>query len=272
MVEKRVKTAIKILVLSVTAAISVQAVAAENANTNPDPWEPFNRKIYVFNDYLDRYFLKPVAKGYQTVTPQFVEDGVHHMFSNVGEVGNMLNSLLQAKFVNTAESGGRLIVNSTIGLLGFFDVASKMGMQQHDEDFGQTLGYWGVSSGPYLVVPFLGPRTIRDGAGSIADSFTDPVAEGIDHVPTRNELLGVRVIDTRAQLLKAEELVTGDRYIFIRDAYLQRRQFLINDGVVQDNFGDDDFMYDEAGGASDSSAPSQPAADSSSKSTPPGSE
>lgn len=245
--EKRVKTAIKILVLSLATATSLRAVAAENANTNPDPWEPFNRKVYVFNDYLDRYFLKPVAKGYQTVTPQFVEDGVHHMFSNVSEVGNILNGLLQAKFINTAESGGRLIVNSTIGLLGFFDVASKMGLQQHEEDFGQTLGYWGVGPGPYLVVPFLGPRTIRDGAGSIADAFTDPVSEGIDHVPTRNEVLGVRVIDTRAQLIKAEELVTGDRYIFIRDAYLQRRQFLINDGEVQDSFGDDDFSYDEAG-------------------------
>lgn len=257
--EMRVKTAIKIWVLSLATVASMQVVAAEDTSTNPDPWEPFNRKVYVFNDYLDRYFLKPVAKGYQTVTPQFVEDGVHHMFSNLSEVSNILNSLLQAKFINTAESGGRLIVNSTIGLLGFFDVASKMGLQQHEEDFGQTLGYWGVNSGPYLMVPFLGPRTIRDGAGSIADSFTDPVPEGIDHVPTRNEVLGVRLIDTRAQLLKAEELVTGDRYIFIRDAYLQRRQFLVNDGAVQDNFGDDDFSYDEAGGATESA--SQPAAE-----------
>lgn len=257
------KTAIKILVLSLAATTSMRAVAAESVN--PDPWEPFNRKVYVFNDYLDRYFLKPVAKGYQAVTPQFVEDGVHHMFSNLSEVSNTLNSLLQAKFVNSAESGGRLIVNSTIGLLGFFDVASKMGMQQHEEDFGQTLGYWGIGSGPYLVVPFLGPRTIRDGAGSIADSYTDPVSEGIDHVPTRNEVLGVRVIDTRAQLLKAEELVTGDRYIFIRDAYLQRRQFLVNDGTVQDNFGDDDFSYDESEDGNGTSA-------ASAKETQPGSE
>lgn len=259
------KTAIKILVLSLATAAAVQAIAAENAEVNPDPWEPFNRKVYVFNDYLDRYFLKPVAKGYQTITPQFVEDGVHHMFSNVSEVGNILNSLLQAKLVNTAESGGRLIVNSTIGLLGFFDVASKMGMQQHEEDFGQTLGYWGVRSGPYLIVPFLGSRTIRDGAGSIADSFVDPVSEEINHVPTRNEVLGVRVIDTRAQLLKAEELITGDRYIFIRDAYLQRRQFLVNDGAVQDSFGDNDFMYDDAASGGDSPATSEPAEESSSK-------
>ncbi len=251
----------KVLALALMTEACAATFAAEPIETNPDPWEGFNRKVFVFNDYLDRYFLKPVSKGYQTVTPQFVEDGVHHMFSNVSEIGNILNSLLQAKFVGTAESGGRLLVNSTVGLLGFFDVASKMGMQPHEEDFGQTLGYWGINSGPYLVVPFLGSRTVRDGIGSIADSFTDPVSEGIDHVPTRNEVLGVRVIDTRAQLLQAEELITGDRYIFIRDAYLQRRQFLVSDGVVQDSFGDDDFMSEETGGGGESaptSAPAQP--------------
>lgn len=244
------KTAIKALALTSMMAASAWVAAADKEVANPDPWEPFNRKIYVFNDYLDRYFLKPVAKGYEAVTPQFLEDGVHHMFSNVGEVSNFLNSLLQAKFKNTAESGGRFVVNSTIGLLGFFDVASKMGMQVHEEDFGQTLGYWGVHSGPYLVVPFFGPRTVRDGFGSIADTYTDPVSQEIDHVPTRNEVLAVRVVDTRAQLLKAEELISGDRYIFIRDAYLQRRQFLVNDGAVQDSFGGDDFMDDSAGGES----------------------
>lgn len=253
------RTTIKILLLALTTAGSMHASAAEDANPNPDPWEPFNRKVFVFNDYVDRYFLKPIAKGYQTVTPQFVEDGVHHMFSNLTEVSNIVNSLLQAKFVNTAESGGRLIVNSTVGLLGFFDVASKMGLQPHEEDFGQTLGYWGLRSGPYLVMPFLGPRTIRDGAGSIADTFTDPVSEGIDHIPTRNQVLGTRLIDTRVQLFKAEELISGDRYIFIRDAYLQRRQFLVNDGAVQDNFGEDDFSYDEAGGEGSTPAASPPA-------------
>jgi phospholipid-binding lipoprotein MlaA len=237
---------------------SAWTVAAENSDNNPDPWEPVNRKIFAFNDFLDRYFLKPVAKGYETITPQFVEDGVHHMYSNVGEVGNILNSLLQAKFKNTAESGGRLVVNSTIGLLGFFDVASKMGLQQHEEDFGQTLGYWGVHAGPYIVVPFLGSRTLRDGFGSVADAYSDPIPYAIDYVPTRNEILGGRVIDTRAQLLKAEELISGDRYIFIRDAYLQRRQFLIDDGAVKDTFGDDDFMNDDEGAESkpaDQSAP-----------------
>lgn len=254
------KTAIKALVLTSMMAMSASLFAEESAPANPDPWEPFNRKIFVFNDNLDRYFLKPIAKGYEAVTPQFLEDGVHHMFSNVGEISNFLNSLLQAKFKNTAESGGRFVVNSTIGLLGFFDVANKMGLQEHDEDFGQTLGYWGVHSGPYLVVPFFGPRTVRDGFGSIADTYSDPIPPTITHVPTRNEVLAGRVIDQRAQLLNAEELISGDRYIFIRDAYLQRRQFLVDDGAVKDSFGGDDFMYDDAGGAKEPSSESNKSA------------
>lgn len=207
---------------------------------NPDPWESVNRRIYSFNDVADRYLLKPVAKGYQWVMPQFMEDGVHHMFANVGEVGNTLNCLLQAKFAGSGISAGRLLINSTVGVLGFFDVASKLGLEPHEEDFGQTLGYWGVNAGPFIVVPLLGPRTLRDGFGSIADAYTDPVGY-IDHTRTRNSTVGTRVVDSRAQLFSAEEMITGDRYIFIRDAYLQRRAFLVNDGVVEDEFGGDDF-------------------------------
>ena len=246
--ETGVKTAIKTLVLTSMMAVPATALASgKDKAVNPDPWESFNRKVFVFNDTVDHYFMKPVAKGYEYVTPQFVENGVHHMFSNLGEVGNFLNSLLQAKFKNTAVTGGRFLVNSTIGLLGFFDVASKMGMQPHEEDFGQTLGYWGVRPGPYLVVPFLGPKTVRDGFGTIADTYSDPLPYTIQHVPTRNEVIAGRFVDTRAQLLQADELVSGDRYTFIRDAYLQRRQFLIDDGKVKDTFGDDDFDdYDSA--------------------------
>lgn len=208
---------------------------------NPDPWEGFNRKVFAFNDFADRYVLKPAAKGYQAVTPQFLEDGFHNMFSNLGEVNSILNSLLQAKFRNTADNTGRLLINSTVGLLGFFDVASKLGIDSHDEDFGQTLGYWGVNPGPYVVLPLLGPRTTRDAFGSIPDGYADPLPYLVDHVPTRNEIFAGRVIDTRASLLQAEELVTGDRYIFLRDAYLQRRNFLVNDGMVEDTFGEDEF-------------------------------
>lgn len=243
------KTTIRQLLPALLALLPALVLAAEKPPNNPDPWESVNRKIFAFNDTADRWVLKPVAKGYQWITPQFLEDGIHNMFSNIGEVGNILNSLLQAKFKNTATDGGRLIINSTVGLLGFFDVAGKMGLQVHEEDFGQTLGYWGVHPGPYIVVPLLGPRTVRDGFGSIADAYTDPVTLGIDHVRTRNQVLAGRVVDSRAQLLQAEELISGDRYIFMRDAYLQRRQFLVNDGQVKDTFGagDDDFDYEDDG-------------------------
>ena len=219
----------KLIAAGLLAALFLPGGArGDDAETtpNPDPWEGFNRKIFAFNDTADRYVLKPVAKGYDTITPQFLEDGIHNVFANVGEVGNILNSLLQAKFKHGAEDAGRLIINSTVGLVGFFDVASKIGLQPHAEDFGQTLAHWGVKSGPYLVVPLLGSRTVRDAFGSIPDAYSDPIPYLISYVPTRNEVLGGRVIDTRASLLKTESLVTGDRYIFLRDAYLQHRQFL----------------------------------------------
>lgn len=236
--------------LLVLCALPLLAVAADEAQSqaqpNPDPWESFNRRVFAFNDFADRYFLKPVAKGYDKVMPQFLEDGIHNVFVNLSGVSDILNSLLQAKFKNTAVSGGRLVLNSTVGLFGFFDVASKVGWQRNEEDFGQTLGYWGVKPGPYIVLPLLGPRTVRDGFGNIADVYSDPLPYVVEDVPTRNQLYGLRIVDGRAQLLKAEELVSGDRYIFMRDAYLQRRQFLINDGVVQDTFGgDEDFDYEQ---------------------------
>lgn len=242
------------------AALSFSAAAQQQDAANPDPWEPFNRKIYAFNDFADRNFLKPVAKGYDWITPRFLQDGVHNVFNNVGEVGNIVNSLLQAKFEYTAISGSRLVINSTIGLLGFFDVAGRCGLERHDEDFGQTLGYWGVRPGPFVVIPLLGPRSVRDGFGSVADGYSDAVPYLITHVPTRNEVLGGRVIDSRAQLLNAEELVSGDRYIFLRDAYLQRREFLVRDGEVEDTFGADDYSEPDAS-PGDAPAAGAPATD-----------
>lgn len=200
-----------------------------------DPWEGFNRAIFRFNDTLDTYALKPVAKGYQAVTPQFLEDGVHNVFSNIGDVGNLANDLFQAKFHNAGVDTGRLIFNTSFGLLGFFDVATRMGLQRNDEDFGQTMGYWGVGSGPYLVLPFFGPSTVRDAGGMVPDSYLGPYPY-IDHVPTRNVTRAVDVVDTRATLLSAERLITGDKYIFIRNAYLQNREFKVRDGEVEDDF------------------------------------
>lgn len=219
--------------LTLCASLALLAVVAQAAEE--DPWEGFNRAIFRFNDTLDTYALKPVAKGYQAVTPEFIEDGVHNVFGNIGDVGNLANNLLQGKLHNAGVDGGRLIFNTTFGLLGFFDVAQKMGLQRNDEDFGQTLGAWGVDSGPYLVLPLLGPSTVRDAGGRIPDSFLD-IYPYIDHVPTRNLTRAVDVVDTRASLLSAEKLIGGDKYLFIRNAYLQNREFRVKDGAVEDDF------------------------------------
>jgi phospholipid-binding lipoprotein MlaA len=209
--------------------------AMSQAASEEDPWEGFNRPIFRFNDTVDTYALKPIAQGYRAVTPQFLEDGVHNVFGNIGDVGNLANNLLQGKLHNAGVDTGRLIFNTTFGVLGFFDVARHMGLRKSDEDFGQTLGVWGLNSGPYLVIPFLGPSTVRDATGRVPDSFLTPYPY-IDHVPTRNVTRGMQVVDTRANLLQVERLVSGDKYIFIRNAYLQSREFKVKDGQVEDDF------------------------------------
>ena len=209
--------------------------AMSQAASEEDPWESFNRPIFRFNDTVDTYALKPIAQGYRAVTPQFLEDGVHNVFGNIGDVGNLANNLLQGKLHNAGVDTGRLIFNTTFGVLGFFDVAKHMGLRKNDEDFGQTLGVWGLNSGPYLVIPLLGPSTVRDATGRVPDSFLTPYPY-MDHVPTRNVTRGVQVVDTRANLLQAERLVSGDKYIFIRNAYLHSREFKVKDGQVEDDF------------------------------------
>jgi phospholipid-binding lipoprotein MlaA len=212
---------------------------ADQSKFNIDPYEGFNRAIYSFNNGVDTVLFKPLAKGYQFVMPGFAETGVNNFFSNLGEVKSLLNASLQGKGGKAFHYTGRFLVNSTIGLLGFIDVAQYMGLDKKEgEDFGQTLAAWGAGSGPYLVLPFLGPSTLRDGIGRPVDMFTDPV-NYVEHDKTRNELTATGLISTRANLLEAEKLLTGDKYIFIRDAYLQRREFLINDGKQEDSFGAD---------------------------------
>ncbi|MCF7535311.1 VacJ family lipoprotein [Pseudomonas petrae] len=217
----------------VWASLAVAPMAANAADE--DPWEGVNRAIFRFNDTVDTYALKPIAQGYEFITPQFLEDGIHNMFKNVGEVTNFANDVLQAKPEAAGVDTARLIFNTTFGLLGFFDVGTKMGLQRNDEDFGQTLGHWGVASGPFVMVPLLGPSTVRDAFAKYPDTYTQPWRY-IDHVPTRNTALGVSVVDTRASLLSAEKLINGDKYIFIRNAYLQNREFKVKDGKVVDDF------------------------------------
>ena len=214
-----------------------QPVVANDAEV--DPWAGFNRSMHSFNDGLDSYVLKPAAQGYKAVMPDLAEKGVNNFFGNLSDVGTMINNVLQGKFEQAGSDLARVAFNSTFGLGGLIDVSTSMGIEKHDEDFGQTLGYWGVQSGPYLVLPFLGPTTVRDGIGLIPDSLVDPVMH-VDDNGARNALYITRAIDQRANLLEAEKLISGDKYIFIRDAYLQKRKSLIADGEIED-YDDSNF-------------------------------
>lgn len=225
---------VRLAPLFVCAGVAMMPFAA-NAATEDDPWEGFNRVVFKFNDTLDTYALKPIAQGYQFITPQFLEDGIHNMYRNVGDVRNLANNVLQVKPHAAGVDTARLLMNTIVGVGGFFDVGTKMGLQRNDEDFGQTLGYWGLSSGPYLVLPLLGPSTVRDALGIYPDSYAEPYRYMHD-VSARNTVAGMKIIDARANLLSAEKLITGDKYIFIRNAYLQSREFKVKDGQVVDDF------------------------------------
>lgn len=208
---------------------------ASTANNPKDPWEGYNRAMYSFNDTVDRAVIKPVAKGYDAAAPLPVKVGVGNFFGNIGDVWVGVNNLLQGKVVAGASDFGRVLVNTSVGILGFFDVASPLGLERHEEDFGQTLGRWGVGDGPYVVLPIFGPKTLRDTAGFGVDTLVDPVGhkDNDTHVAERNSAIGLRLIHARAELLPAEKVIDDaatDRYAYLRDAYLQRRLSLIHDG------------------------------------------
>lgn len=199
-----------------------------------DPLEPFNRSMYSFNDTLDRAVLRPVARGYERVVPEPARDMVGNFFGNLADIWTGVNQLLQGKPAEGFSDFWRVAINTTFGFGGIADVASLMGIEKHDEDFGQTLGVWGVPSGPYLVLPFLGPSTVRDGAAWAAvDFWGDPVVELTSSHGRRNNAYVLRTIDRRARLFQAEGLLEGaalDRYSFMRDAWLQRRRNQVYDG------------------------------------------
>ncbi len=218
---------------------------ASTGEKSTDPLEGYNRAMHGFNDTLDRYVLKPVAKGYRVVTPNPVENGVNNFFGNLLEIRNILNDVLQWKWKQAGNDTGRFLVNSTVGIAGIFDVAKYMNLEKSEgEDFGQTLATWGVGQGPYIVLPFLGPSNLRDTVGLPLDWVADPVGY-IEHVPTRNSTRAFDYVVDRAAVLDAEKFVSGDRYTFLREAYTQRRNYLISDGAIEDDFGDGDFESDE---------------------------
>lgn len=206
---------------------------ATGPNANPkDPLEPWNRKVASFNDAVDKAVLKPVATAYQTATPSLVQKGVSNFFNNLTDVWSALNSLAQLKIGDAAENTMRFSFNTVFGFAGILDIASELGIKRHREDFGQTLGYWGVPAGPYLVLPLLGPSTVRDTAALPLDWKGDPLPYS-DAIRERNSLYGLRIVDKRTQLLKASNLLEEaalDKYSFTRDAFLQRRQNEVYDG------------------------------------------
>ena len=232
---------VKKLSLLTLLMIGFMSISTNGNSSDNDPLEPMNRAIFEFNEVVDDNILEPVAKGYRYVTPDPVERSVSNFFNNLGEINTIINSALQMKLDKTITSSSRLAINSTVGVLGLFDVATSLGIQREREDFGQTLGHYGISSGPYLVLPFFGPSSFRDAPGFYADVMMEksisPIYTELHH-EERQAIQATNVIDTRANLLKATKILdtaAKDKYIFLRESYLQRRAKLVTDGKdVQD--------------------------------------
>jgi len=216
------------------------------AAKNPDPIEGFNRGVYKFNDAFDRHALRPVAVAYRDHTPAWLQKGVGNFFTNLFYPTTIVNQLLQGKFKEGGQDVARFVINTTLGWGGIFDVASGAKLPVHDEDSGQTLGRWGVPPGPYLMLPFLGPATLRDAPARVADDFTQPF-RWYDAGNERYFSLAVYLVDKRAGLLQLDRLVNEayDPYTFVRDAYLQRRQYAVHDGDVPEEQLEDDSDWAE---------------------------
>ena len=239
-ISSKANTIISISLLWLCILSSISAVADESVNA--DPYQQINQNIFSFNQSLDEYIARPVAKMYVAVMPDFAERGIANMFDNLNEVTNIFNDLLQGKFTQAANDTGRFGINSTLGIGGLFDVASLLSFKKSDgEDFGQTLGYWGVPQGPYIMLPFFGPSTLRDAPSRFADQLTDPL-DYLDHSTDRAVTTALSLVNTRASLLEFDNLLSGDSYILVRDVYLQRRAYQVTDGAVEDEFDDlDDY-------------------------------
>lgn len=233
--------------MSLKRAISMLAAAltlsACATSTNPkDPLEHFNRGMMTANTYFDDYFIKPIAIGYTRVLPSEIRQGLGNFYGNLSEIRYFNNNFLQGKGERAADSFARLIVNSTFGIGGFFDIMAMVGVPSRNEDFGQTLAVWGLADGPYLVLPLFGPSNLRDAFGYGGDYYLG-VLDNFDDVRVRNSYFGARIIHTRSEILSATQLVEDasmDRYIFVRDGYMQRRRFLIYDGNPPREYDPDD--------------------------------
>jgi phospholipid-binding lipoprotein MlaA len=207
-----------------------------NANAQSyDPWRNTNQRIFAFNDYFDQLRVRPITLTYTLFAPRAVRQGVGNFFSNSRDINIAANNALQLKFQAAISDAGRVAVNSTIGIAGIFDVASSLGLEKHEEDFGQTFGTWGLGSGPYLVLPVFGASNLRDALGLVLDTAFNPI-QYLEEASLRLALFSAEEIDSRSGLLALDELVSGDKYVFFREASIQNRAYLINDGQIEDEF------------------------------------
>lgn len=229
--KSKVRIALGVFALAFLGACATTSGPKPDDYNPRDPFEPINRGIYRFNETVDRAILRPTARVYRKVLPQFVRISVGNVFANIGDVRSVLNNTLQGKFTTAYSDFGRVAINSTLGMLGLFDIASEAGIEKHNEDFGQTLGWWGMGDGPFIMLPLFGPSTGRDTVGFAVDWLTDPVRY-VDPSAHRYQLSAGRLVNRRAELLDASDVLTTalDPYQFMRDGYLQRRKNLIFDG------------------------------------------
>ena len=220
---------------------STNLTFSNSEEVNNDPWENLNRKTHNFNMTLDDYVIRPIAETYDFIIPEFVQTGFSNVFDNLGAPVSAANNLIQFKPVGFVTETSRFILNSTFGIFGLFDVASRLGIKERNEDFGQSLGHWGFASGPYLVIPFFGPSSARDGFSLAPDYYLRPDLVRFEDNKSDLALNGLSVVNLRAGLLSISDLSGNDQYSFYRDAYLQRREYEINDGKIDDSIFDDEF-------------------------------
>ena len=220
---------------------STNITFSNSEEVNNDPWENVNRKTHNFNMTLDDYVIRPIAETYDFIIPEFVQTGFSNVFDNLGVPVSAANNLIQFKPVGFITETSRFILNSTFGIFGLFDVASRLGIKERNEDFGQSLGHWGFASGPYLVIPFFGPSSARDGFSLAPDYYLRPDLVRFEDNKSDLALNGLSVVNLRAGLLSISDLSGNDQYSFYRDAYLQRREYEINDGKIDDSLFDDEF-------------------------------
>jgi phospholipid-binding lipoprotein MlaA len=232
------------IVLATVLATTLPSQAQINQRDEIDPWEGYNRWMFNFNDGADRMIIKPVARGYDFIMPEVARIGVNNFFTNFYDFNGALNALLQGEVEQAFNNTFRVLTNSTIGLFGLFDVASAVGIPRYETDFGHTLSIWGVPTGNYFVIPIVGPSTVRNAFGASIDAYISPTGQMMNDKAYWG-LRAFNVVDFRASLLDAEEIMTGDRYVFYRDVYLQNRAVLESGGQVKDEFSEFDNDWDE---------------------------